>query len=89
MQERMLLDSFTIPARLVILGGLLLAIGGTWAYVVWLNDRLPPGARYPLFLAAVPICLGSAAIVGLGLKVLQWCGVAIRAQPPRIDAEER
>jgi hypothetical protein len=70
------LDAYTLPARIVIVAGILSAFGGTWAYVTWVYDDLPAG-RYPLFVFAVPVMIAAAVFVGIGLGMLRFFGVPI------------
>src|SRR5579871_2050475 len=48
------LESFTLPARLVIVLSIIGAFGGTAAYLYAVSDGLAPG-RYPLWFFALPV----------------------------------
>jgi hypothetical protein len=79
------LHNFTLPARAVIVSGLFLAAGGTWAYIEWSYDSLPQGS-YPLFFFAMPVLLVAGVVVGLGLLALRLLGIPIyRGLPPHQD----
>lgn len=75
------LDGFTLPARVIIVFGILLAAGGTWAYIDWAWEGLPQGS-YPLFLFALPMLVLAGIVVGLGLFALHLLGIPIRQVPP-------
>jgi hypothetical protein len=68
------LGHFTAPARAVIVLGILLGGGGTWAYIAWAWADLPPG-RYPVFLFAAPVILVAVILVWLGLLTLKALGI--------------
>jgi hypothetical protein len=68
------LGFFTLAARVVIVLGILLGGGGTWAYIAWAYADLPPG-RYPVFLFAAPVILVAGVLVGLGLLTLKALGI--------------
>ena len=71
------LESFTLPARAVIVGGMLLAAGGTWAYIAWTAGGLPEGS-YSLLLWVVPAFAAAGVFVWLGLWALKLGGIPIR-----------
>jgi hypothetical protein len=70
------LASFTIPARLVIVLSLIVALGGTAAYIGWVYDGLPAGS-YPLWFFALPAMVAAGFLCAGGLGLLRLCGVSV------------
>lgn len=70
------LESFSLPARLVIVLSVIGAFGGTAAYLYAVYDGLPPGS-YPLWLFALPVIVVAGFACAAGLALLRAGGVAI------------
>jgi len=62
---RPLLEGLSVPARIVIVLSVLLAAGGTVAYVFWAIDSLPAG-RYPLWFFALPVVAAVGVLCAVG-----------------------
>jgi hypothetical protein len=73
---RPLRETLSLPARIVIVLSVLLAAGGTVAYVFWAIDSLPAG-RYPLWFFALPVVAAVGVLCAVGLGVMRVCGVPI------------
>jgi hypothetical protein len=65
---------FTMPGRILVLLTIVLAIGGTWVYLI--VDLLPAG-RYPIFMFSVPIYLGAGLFFLIGRFVLKCFGYSV------------
>src|SRR5262245_8516358 len=75
------LQAFTLAARFLIVAGIFLAAGGTWAYIDWAYEGLP-GGSYPVFFFAAPVLLVAGAFVGAGLLLFRRLGVPILRDTP-------
>jgi hypothetical protein len=69
-------NRFTLPGRTLVLLSIVIGVGGTFAYIYWIIDDFPAG-RYPVFMFAFPVVLGTAAFFGLGVLILRSFGVSI------------
>jgi hypothetical protein len=70
------LTKYTLAGRMLLLGHLLLAIGGTALYICDFIPMMPAG-RYPIFLFAVPVGLLCVVSFFLLARLLERIGVRI------------
>ncbi len=76
---RGVLESFTVPARIVIVLSMVAAVIGTSVYMGWIRGDLPAG-RYPLWFFAMPVVVAVGFLCAAGLALLRLCGVPIYRQ---------
>jgi hypothetical protein len=81
------LERFSLPARLVIMLGLVVGVGGTAAYIASIYDDLAPG-RYPVWLFAAPVLVFVGAFCLAALALLRAAGVPIYRPDDEIDSGE-
>jgi hypothetical protein len=60
----------------LVLLSILLAAGGTYGYIAWAWEGLPPGS-YPLWFFALPGLLAAGLLFALGTGILRCFGVGV------------
>jgi hypothetical protein len=75
-------SGLTFASRLLVLLTLMIAIGGSAAYIWWIHDGLEPGS-YPLMLFAVPAVVLAAVILAAGAGIMKLLGIPFFTQRDR------
>ena len=70
------LGKLTQAGRVLAVAAIFLAAGGTFAWIEWCYDDLPPGG-YPVFFFALPAVFVALVFFVVGSLVLRACGVPI------------
>lgn len=68
---------YTIPARLLFVGMLVLPILGAWGTILGFHESLPAG-RYPFYLFILPFVIPAFLGFQVGVAVMRRFGIRVR-----------